>query len=159
MAELSQCPFCGGKPLRLCGPTSWIECSDCVAKTSQCATIEKAEELWGRRIDPAGEINRLRERLGPRGLEVVDIDGAGHYVNAKVKTEIERLRKHRDILAMSLRLATQDQSAAILAILKKHIKLDWLNASDGHPEIVGLDEAAVAISHLSHVQQGDRNGS
>lgn len=38
------------------------------------------------------EIKRLRERLGPRGLEVVFIDGAGHYVNEKVKAEIERLR-------------------------------------------------------------------
>lgn len=38
------------------------------------------------------EIERLRERLGPRGLEVVGIDGIGHYVNEKVKAEIERLR-------------------------------------------------------------------
>ena len=39
-----------------------------------------------------GELEMLRERLGPRGLEVVEIDGAGHYVNEKVKAEIERLR-------------------------------------------------------------------
>jgi hypothetical protein len=39
------------------------------------------------------EVRMLRERLGPRGLEVVVIDGAGHYVNKKVKAEIERLRK------------------------------------------------------------------
>lgn len=38
------------------------------------------------------ELRMLRERLGPRGLEVVMIDGAGHYVNEKVKAEIERLR-------------------------------------------------------------------
>jgi hypothetical protein len=44
-------------------------------------------------IDAAKEIERLRERLGPRGLEVVEINGAGHYVNEKVKDEIERLRK------------------------------------------------------------------
>ncbi len=42
--------------------------------------------------EAAREITRLRERLGPVGLEVVEIDGAGHYVNAKVKAEIERLR-------------------------------------------------------------------
>jgi len=35
---------------------------------------------------------RLLERLGPRGLEVIMISGAGHYVNEKVKAEIERLR-------------------------------------------------------------------
>ncbi len=38
------------------------------------------------------EVRKLRERLGPRGLEVIFIDGAGHYVNEKVKAEIERLR-------------------------------------------------------------------
>lgn len=38
------------------------------------------------------ELRMLRERLGPRGLEVVGIDGIGHYVNEKVKAEIERLR-------------------------------------------------------------------
>lgn len=43
--------------------------------------------------DAAREIKRLRDRLGPRGLEVVEIDGAGHYVNEKVKAEIERLRE------------------------------------------------------------------
>jgi phosphopantetheine adenylyltransferase len=44
-------------------------------------------------LDAADEIERLRERLGPRGLEVVMIDGAGHYVNEKVKAEVERLRE------------------------------------------------------------------
>lgn len=34
----------------------------------------------------------LRERLGPRGLEVVEINDTGHYVNEKVRAEIERLR-------------------------------------------------------------------
>lgn len=39
------------------------------------------------------EVERLRERLGPHGLEVVMIAGAGHYVNATVKAEIERLER------------------------------------------------------------------
>jgi hypothetical protein len=39
------------------------------------------------------ENKRLRERLGPHGLEVIEIDGAGHYVNRVVKAEIERLRR------------------------------------------------------------------
>lgn len=40
------------------------------------------------------EENRmLRERLGPQGLEVVFIGDVGHYVNEKIKAEIERLRE------------------------------------------------------------------
>ena len=38
------------------------------------------------------ELRMLRERLGPRGLEVVQIEGRGHYVNEAVKAEIEKLR-------------------------------------------------------------------
>lgn len=38
------------------------------------------------------ELRMLRERLGPRGLEVIEIDGRGHYVNEVVKTEIVKLR-------------------------------------------------------------------
>ena len=38
------------------------------------------------------ELRMLRERLGPRGLEVVFIGDVGHYVNEKIKAEIERLR-------------------------------------------------------------------
>lgn len=38
------------------------------------------------------ENQRLRDRLGPRGLEVVFINGSGHYVNEDVKAEIDRLR-------------------------------------------------------------------
>lgn len=50
------------------------------------------ENLHDRVRDLLAENTKLRERLGPLGLEVVEIDGAGHYVNAKVKTEIETLR-------------------------------------------------------------------
>jgi len=42
--------------------------------------------------DAIAEIRRLRERLGPFGLEVIWIDEHGHYVNARVKAEIEALR-------------------------------------------------------------------
>ena len=38
------------------------------------------------------EVAKLRERLGPRGLVVVEIGEAGHYVAQKVADEIERLR-------------------------------------------------------------------
>jgi hypothetical protein len=37
------------------------------------------------------ENNRLLERLGPRGLEVVFIGDTGHYVNVKIKAHIEKL--------------------------------------------------------------------
>jgi hypothetical protein len=33
----------------------------------------------------------------------------------------------------------------LIHIFHKHIELDWLNASDGHPDIVGFAEAAKAI--------------
>ena len=42
--------------------------------------------------DALAEIKRLKDRLGPRGLEVVVINGVGHYANTAVKAEIERLR-------------------------------------------------------------------
>ena len=56
----------------------------------QAATLTNGDTdiMW----EAADEIQRLRERLGPRGLEVVEISGAGHYVNEKVKAEIECLR-------------------------------------------------------------------
>lgn len=38
------------------------------------------------------EVERLRERLGPRGLEVVMIGDTGHYVNETIKAEIDGLR-------------------------------------------------------------------
>lgn len=56
------------------------------------------------------ELRMLRERLGPCGLEVVMIDGAGHYVNEKVKAEIEKLRH---ALQMAERLANAIDECAI----------------------------------------------
>lgn len=56
------------------------------------------------------ENRRLRERLGPRGLEVVEIDGVGHYVNEKVRAEIERLRH---TLQMASRLADAIDDMAV----------------------------------------------
>lgn len=56
------------------------------------------------------ENRRLRERLGPRGLEVVEIDGAGHYVNEKVKAEIDALRH---AVQMAARLADAIDECAI----------------------------------------------
>lgn len=38
------------------------------------------------------ELRMLRERLGPHGLEVIEINGRGHYVNEAVKAEIVKLR-------------------------------------------------------------------
>ncbi len=51
-----------------------------------------AAENFERAKRAEAENERLRERLGPRGLEVVEINGAGHYVNERVKAEIDRLR-------------------------------------------------------------------
>jgi hypothetical protein len=41
----------------------------------------------------AAEAARLRNRVGDRGLEVVMIDGVGHYVSEVVRGEIERLKR------------------------------------------------------------------
>ena len=116
-SDLLPCPFCGkGKPsiAPILGfghgangegfPAARIECV-CGAHgpimKRENATKSHASEAWNTRapVNPdvaqvavTDEIERLRERLGPRGLEVVMIDGAGHYVNEKVKAEIERLR-------------------------------------------------------------------
>lgn len=54
--------------------------------------METTEQLRDRgEMAAADEIDRLRERLGPRGLEVVNINGAGHYVSEAVKAEIDHL--------------------------------------------------------------------
>ena len=50
------------------------------------------ENLHQRVRELLKENEMLRERLGPRGLEVVVIGDAGHYVNKAVKDEIESLR-------------------------------------------------------------------
>lgn len=57
-----------------------------------CMAEHNAKAIVEAHNDAESEINRLRERLGPRGLEVIIIDGAGHYVSQKVKAEFDRLR-------------------------------------------------------------------
>ncbi len=42
------------------------------------------------------EIDRLRERLGPMGLVVVEINGSGHYVSEIVADHIALLKAERD---------------------------------------------------------------
>jgi hypothetical protein len=48
----------------------------------------RAEAAEAKVTEQAAEIERLRERLGPRGLEVVMIDGTGHYVSAAVAAKL-----------------------------------------------------------------------
>lgn len=50
------------------------------------------ENLHQRARELLADNAKLRERLGPRGLEVVMIGDAGHYVSELVKAEIESLR-------------------------------------------------------------------
>lgn len=60
---------------------------------ARCAIAADILESQAKALsDAEAERDRLRERLGPRGLEVVVIEGRGHYVNQAVKSEIERLR-------------------------------------------------------------------
>ena len=72
------------------------------------------EELTVRLEQALAKTKQLRERLGPRGLEVVMIGGAGHYVNEKVKAEIERLRT-----TLEQRTTERDQLAIRIALLER----------------------------------------
>ena len=73
---------------------------------------------YGQALD---EIERLRERLGPRGLEVVEIDGVSHYVNEAVKAEIERLRDllRRAVSYGNIEPQLDIEIAAALAVTEK----------------------------------------
>ena len=72
--------------------------TDIVERLRNASVYEQYKAVLSNLGDEAAdEIERLRERLGPVGLEVVEIDSSGHYVNVKVKAEIERLRaKEKD---------------------------------------------------------------
>ena len=79
--------------------------------------------------EAADEIGRLRERLGPRGLEIVEINGAGHYVNEKVKAEIERLRKALSQIAWMDEFLSADAAREMMNIAR-----DALSVVVGHKE-------------------------
>lgn len=76
-------------------------------------TILKAdrENLHQRVKELVADNEKLRERLGPRGLEVVMIGDAGHYVSEAVKAEIESLRRQ---------LATEKEITANLTWAVEH---------------------------------------
>lgn len=42
-----------------------------------------------------------------------------------------------------------DGKLRIMEILEKHIKLDWLNANDGRPDIIGIEEAATELLRIT----------
>jgi len=53
MSELASCPFCGGKAeIRHLEKWWWIECVDCLARTSECFAECEAKKAWHRRHDP-----------------------------------------------------------------------------------------------------------
>jgi uncharacterized protein YoxC len=54
------------------------------------------ENLHQRVRELLADNEKLRERLGPHGLEVVMIGDSGHYVNQAVRAEIESLRRQLD---------------------------------------------------------------
>jgi hypothetical protein len=80
------------------------------------------ENLHQRVRQLLAENERLRERLGPRGLEVVMIGDRGHYVNETVKRELESLR---------LQLATEKEITANLAWAVEH---PVRASGQGHPK-------------------------
>lgn len=75
------------------------------------------------------ENERLRERLGPRGLEVVEINGAGHYVNKKVKAEIERLRAELDLECRRLQTSEDLRTGLSDALNKEHAEIERLHVA------------------------------
>lgn len=48
-------------------------------------------------------------------------------------------------LAQDAEKGTTLDTARVTQILERHIKLDWLNASDGKPDIIGIEEAAAEL--------------
>ena len=52
--------------------------------------VSRQQRHW--KEEAEAELARLRKRVGPRGLEVVMIDGVGHYVSEAVAKELARLR-------------------------------------------------------------------
>jgi hypothetical protein len=48
-------------------------------------------------------------------------------------------------LAQDAEKGTTLDTARVTQILERHIKLDWLNASDGKPDLVGIEEAAAEL--------------
>lgn len=99
---------------------------------------------------PGDELRMLRERLGPRGLEVVQIEGRGHYVNEAVKAEIEKLRsadRYDHGYADGVEWAITRPPAPAVGGPLRRIVLDTLNA------------VAPAVENLSvHQEQCDRDG-
>jgi hypothetical protein len=63
---------------------SGYECPAAASTMNQAADMLAAKDA---------EIERLCERLGPRGLVVVNIGPAGHYVSEAVAAHIERLTR------------------------------------------------------------------
>jgi hypothetical protein len=124
------------------------------------------------------EIERLRQRLGPRGLEVVIIDGYGHYTNAAVKAEIERLRgvlrkiyeqydnqdmSHADFRVHAARLASPVISEPKSAALLSEIDESFSDMRDALAEIAaahlpdqpaesGVDERVWALQHIARLR-------
>jgi hypothetical protein len=66
-----------------------LQAADMLA--AQAAEIER---LTRERDEALAEVARLRERIEPRGLVVVEHDNVGHYVSQKVADIITLLRAH-----------------------------------------------------------------
>ncbi len=78
---------------KLCSGDGWSERDYYMESNVKFAARIKALEA---------ENARLTERLGPRGLVVVMIDGRGHYVNEKVAARITELERELDKAARVL---------------------------------------------------------
>ena len=70
------------------------------------ALLARAESAEAERDEAKAEVARLRERIEPRGLVVVEHDNVGHYVSQKVADIITLLRS--DLAAARETIAAKD---------------------------------------------------
>lgn len=77
-------------------------------------------------------------------------DGCDHAPTDGERAMIEdAIEGYLSLLEAPPRTLTED---VLFDILYKHVELDYLHASDGHPDIVGFDKAVAAILALAPAQ-------
>ena len=113
----------GVKPLQsqLTQRTAELEAANKLLYRKNCA-LGRAETIIN---DLQAELERVRERVGQRGLEVVMIGKVGHYVSTAVKEELERVRadnKALDKWRADVTVALQRPEGAFFVDVPQHIK-------------------------------------
>ena len=111
-----------------------------------CDAIKKERD------DLQAELERVRERVGQRGLEVVMIGKVGHYVSTAVKEELERVRadnKALDKWRADVTVALQRPEGAFFVDVPQHMKDLVKERDDLRTLILTLPkvEGEITVSH------------